>query len=212
MLRARAFSVGIPAWILLGTVACYPGDGSTLEELDLVATAYDQSMVFTENQTYVVVDPVVQLGGDGTTISREFDALILSEVRANLNALGYTEEAAPDINPPNMVVVVSVTAENRVAVSQSYTYFAYDYPYWSCCGPGWGAYYPPLTTVTRYRTGSLFIEIRDPDRRNEATQELATVWAAAINGILGDSSTSRRIRLVRNIAQAFDQSPYLRVP
>jgi hypothetical protein len=50
------------------------------------------------------------------------------------------------------------------------------------------------------------IEVSAP---RDATKTIPLLWAAALDGVVGDASTIERIRA--GIDQAFEQSPYLRV-
>lgn len=52
------------------------------------------------------------------------------------------------------------------------------------------------------------IDVENADIEQEI---LPAVWYAGINGLLGDSSRNVRNRLVTNINQCFEQSPYLGV-
>ena len=134
-------------------MSCYPGDVTTFEELDLVVTFHDDTVTFTNFQTYFVPDSVVHLDLSDPTnddlLDRANDALILTSVRSNLEALGYVQ-AADENTTPDVVVLVAATAQQNIDVYVSYPWYDYWgwYGGWGCCGTGWGYYYPWAPVIT----------------------------------------------------------------
>ena len=51
------------------------------------------------------------------------------------------------------------------------------------------------------------VDLRAP---RQTTKRVPVLWVAAINGVLTDNSVLPRV--LTGIDQAFDQSPYLRIP
>ena len=86
------------------------------------------------------------------------------------------------------------------------------WPGWGCCGPGWGWWYPPTVSVTNFQTGSVFVEMIDPDEQPPDTDLDALVieWSAVLNGVLSSSSNTSK-RLEDGVNQMFKQSQYLKV-
>jgi len=201
--------------------ACYPGDLLNVQDADIVVTGYDDSFDFSTAQTWAMPDTVVAIDVDGSNnlYSHALDQNILDQVAANMAALGYTRETDVANNGVDLVVLVQANVSNNY---QAYTYYPYD-PYWGFY-PGWnywggyggyGGYYPwagaypPRTVVSNTKTGSVILEIVDPNVEGSATEgpSLTVRWAAVLNGLAEGSSTGPRV--TRAIDQAFDQSPYL---
>ena len=60
-----------------------------------------------------------------------------------------------------------------------------------------------------FSTGTLYVEMLDPNDSIDADQQIPTRWAAALNGVLSSNSDITEQQLINNIAQMFTQSPYL---
>ena len=150
------------------------------------------------------------------------DDQILELVASNMAAAGFIQEMTPETEGADLVVLVGVNVSNNYV---AYSYYPYDpwygwYGGWDYWGgyPGYGGYYPwwpgyggypPYTSVTNIKTGSIVIEIVDPNAPGTATEgpSLSVRWAAVLNGLVeGDGGG---IRITRGINQAFNQSPYL---
>jgi len=139
-------------------------------------------------------------------------------MRAKMAALGYTREMDPATNGADLVVLVQANVSNNYT---AYSYYPYDpfwgyYPGWGYWGgyPGYGGYYPwvlgyPTTVVTNTKTGSIIIEIVDPNVEGSAPEgpSLTVRWAAVLNGLAEGTATGARATIA--IDQAFRQSPYL---
>jgi len=197
--------------------ACYPSPGSlTTSDLDVVATVFDDEVDFSANSTFSMPDSVVHLVGEGDRddVSREFDDLILAEVAKGLTDMGYTRDTVEDKDKPaDVIVFVSVTT------TQWAGYVGYPwYPGWGWWGgwpgygPGWGPGYPWYGggAVYTYETGTLLVDMIDPGRADEGTEEIGTVWIGALNGLLSSSSSGTATRLTTGIRQMYAQSAYLK--
>ena len=208
------------AGALLLFASCYPGEVTNIAEIDIVVTTHDDTVNFQSFTTYDLYEMVVHIDFDtlspsDSLLDRSFDALILAEVRAGIEALGYVEEMNPGTTQPDVVLLVGAIAVQKDAYF-SYGWWPYygGYPYWGgCCyGPGWGWGYPSggVGSVT-YDVGTLVITMLDPDPSNpDGEVDLASViWLAAMNGIL--TGTGQGARITNLIRQAYDQSPYLKL-
>jgi hypothetical protein len=173
-------------------------------------------VTFTQFATYGMLDEVVHIdfeeNGADTLLTRDNDALILAEVRAGIEAMGYFEEPDPANNTPDVVMLVGAIAVEKDAYF-SYGWWPYygGYPYWGgCCyGPGWGWGYPSTGKVS-YAVGTLVLTLLDPDRADPEDQDNAPIlWVAGLNGLLTSSAAGQTARITNLIDQAFDQSPYL---
>jgi hypothetical protein len=198
--------------IIAGLSSCYPVDDLTVEDLDIAGTLYDKdyysdSVVpvinkFQDLQTFIVVDTVMHIiaEGDEDNISRNYDALVLQQIKLNMLKLGFTEETNPIVTPPDVALTVSVlTSEHEVytwypywgwywgyggypytSADPNYTNYWYDYYYpWY----GYGSYYT-------YKSGSLLMEMADVARINIDDTKIPVIWAGVLNGLLDDSNPS----------------------
>ena len=204
------------AGTLLLFASCYPGEVTNIAELDIVVTTHDDTVTFTSFATYALLDSVVHIdlmdNANDDLLDRSNDALILAQVVAGIEGMGYVEEMDPANNTPDVVLLVGALAVEKDAYF-SYGWWPYWgwYPYYPCCyGPGYGWGYPGggVGSVT-YAVGTLVIIMLDPTRPGNGVDTAPIVWVAGINGLLGSSATGLAARITNLIDQAFDQSPYL---
>ncbi len=212
-LLARYTSVVMFAGLSFVVLACYPGEVTSVAETDLVTTLYRVNYEYEKNATYYMEDSVFHIipeGEDEIPLSRDNDAFVLARVRTNIEAMGYTPVADPDATTPDLAFVVAATAAENYVGWVAYPPGWWPGWGWGGWGPGWGWYYPPISGVTKYTTGTLFIEGWDPAESDPVEETVFVAWSAAANGLLG-SSASAESRLGRVIDQAFSQSQYLDV-
>ncbi len=200
------------AWLL---VSCYPGEVTSIAELDIVVTAHDDTVTFTSFSTYALLDSVVHIdledNANDSLLSRDNDALILARVRAGIEGKGYVEEMDPANTTPDVILLVGALAVEKDAYF-SYGWWPYYgwYPYYPCCyGPGYGWGYPSGVGSVTYATGTLVITMLDPARAGTGTDTAPILWVAGINGLLEGSTAGLTTRISNLIDQAFRQSPYL---
>ncbi len=211
-MKKRWYALPALAGALLTVSSCYPGKVTNIQQLDIVVTAHDETVDFTSHSTYVLLDSLVHVdiedNNNDNLLNRDNDALILSRIRSNIEAMGYVEEADPANNTPDVVLLVGAWAVTNTDAYVAYPWWGWYgwYPYWGCCGPGYGWGYPSVPVVVQYDTATLVITMVDANRA--AADEIPVVWVAGMNGVLGSGSTTNRI--TDGIDQAFDQSPYLR--
>jgi len=207
------------AGALLLFSSCYPGEVTSISEIDIVVTTHDDTVNFQSFTTYALADSVVHIDFEDNMaddlLDRSNDALILARVRAGIEAMGYVEVANPTIQPDVVLLVGAIAAENTAYFSYGWWPYYGWYPGWGgCCyGPGWGWGYPSggVGSVS-YNVGTLVVTMLDPDRPSDPTGEVdlaPVLWLAAMNGILSGSSISLANRITGLIDQAYAQSPYL---
>lgn len=198
--------------------ACYPESPTTVEEVDIVVTAFDESFDFASALTYAMPDSVVEIDlGEGALGSYDhaLSAGILARVALNMATAGYTREMDPVANGADVVIIVQASVTLNV---NAYSYYPWDpywgwYPGWSywggCPGCGWGYPWGPVTSVTSYTTGSVIIEMVDPTAMPSTDDGPAwnMRWAAILNGMAEGGNAAGRLDSA--IDQAFAQSPYL---
>ncbi|TDI76934.1 MAG: DUF4136 domain-containing protein [Bacteroidetes bacterium] len=217
--RFQLFALLLTASLAMS--ACYPSSGGlSVEDLDVVATVYDPEVDFSNYRTFAMPDSVVHLlpddaDPDDDNISRSFDELILREVAQGLTDLGYVRVLEPDPdNPPDLYAFVSISTTQWAGYV--------GYPWWGGWGwyggyppgwgPGWGPGYPWYGggVVYSYETGTLFVDLVDPERQDAPTREIGTTWIGALNGLLENSSAGTATRLNTGIRQMYEQSAYLK--
>ncbi|NOR14553.1 MAG: DUF4136 domain-containing protein, partial [Candidatus Aminicenantes bacterium] len=193
---------------LLGAVwACYPGGSKNVSESDVIFTFYDKAVDFSKIMTYAMPNQVFEREGSEETTD-EFDALILSEVEKNMSSLGYVREANPDVNGADALVVVSKTRQTTTSVGWVPGGGWWPWPGWGW-GPGYGWWYP-YPVVTSFTTGTVFIDMFDPEVVNPgASVDIPAIWTAGMNGLVSSNASTTSSRIVRDIEQAYRQSSYL---
>lgn len=203
--------------------SCYPGDDVSYSDLDLVVTAYDTEVDFTQLKTYYLFDSVVHIKdtldvGSNVDIPRDFDGMILNLVKQNMSDYGYDLVEDPQNNPPDVAITVSAMASKNTYVYSYYPYYYYGWGwgwyYKDTDYYGWGWYYPPYwggTYVSSYTTGTLIMGMHDVRNATPETDSIPIIWTGDINGLMGSSASTSQTRLNYTINKAFEQSPYLKV-
>jgi hypothetical protein len=199
--------------------SCYPGGPTDLSELDVVVTSYDVDFDFTKPKTYALPDSVAHLGDPSepgyVDLPRTYDALILQRIEAEMNAFGWTREMSPETNGADVFVLPSAVGATTWVLTSYYPgYGGWGwYPGWGYYpgwGPGWGWGYPPYYSATSYKTGTLFIDMVDPNAADADEMTIPVRWTGTLSAVLGSSSVGADDRITRGIHQAYEQSPYLR--
>ena len=194
--------------LLFSILGCYPDESLTINELDIVATNYDDDYFSRVSpQSYHLPDTVGVIGDGDAQLDRAAMDFILAQVRRNFNDLGYEEKKSIDENDlPDVVVTVSAV---KVTVTGAgcipwYPWWGW-YPWYPGWGWGGGWCYP--TYVYAYETGTLAIDMISPEEsRNETFKR---VWTAGINGLTRSDQVGNQEFVRSTIDQAFTQSPYL---
>ena len=197
----------------LALSSCTPGSELTAQQSDVVVTIRNPNVDFGAIKTYVMPDTIVHIVAEGEddNISRKYDEAILDLIAANFGARGYERIDEDPQNPPDALVLVSVTTIDY------WYWYSYPpggwwgwYPGWGWWGgyPGWGYPPPGWGTSYAYTTGTLFVDMVDPEETED--EEVLLYWEGVCNGILSSSESSNVSRFTDSINQMFEQSPYLR--
>jgi hypothetical protein len=201
----------------LGT-ACHPDEPTSVAELDVVATAHDDTVNFGAIQTFVMPDSVVEIVpaesvATALPFDHTYDQLILDGVASHLAAIGYTRLPTFEAGTPDVVVTIRGIAVRNTDVYVSYPWYPYWGWYgWPCCyGPGWGVGYP-VVTATQYDVGTFVIDMWDPRRADDTAMRIPAIWVAALRGLLEGGAADAPARIDQAINRAFSQSPYLGSP
>jgi hypothetical protein len=218
----RPAPVALAIMGLLGLVACYPGEISNVSETQVVLTSYNDDFDFASQRTYAMPDTVVEVcdlanplegvpincdSEDRIDYDHSLDATFVSRVAQNMNALGYTRiptEQVDENNLPDVALIVMVAVNEWTA-----------YTYWPCGGywgwwgwypPGYGCWYPGYVGTTSWEEGTLFLDMLDPSGRDDAGEQVPSVWTGSINSVLSSSGQTNVNLALSGIDQAFDQS------
>jgi hypothetical protein len=198
------------AGLLVAVAGCYPGEVTTLSDTDIVMTFQNPETNYSQLLTYAMPDTVVQLDEDSSAvqIDHSFDGDIVARVKSRLGDYGWTEVTFP-ADTPDVFVLASVVADEYT----SYTYYpgywwgswGWYYPPCVYCYPG----YPPTVSVTKFKAGTLFLDMLETATINPADSTVRFAWTAAMNGVLGSSAAGNAQRALDGINTAFLQSQYL---
>lgn len=182
--------------------SCYPDYGLGVTDYDAVATYHQPNIDFGGYQTFYLLDSVMHPLPPATTddITRIYDQTILTSVRANMEAAGYTYTS--DTATADLLIQVSMTRQDYMV------YYGWG-GYW---GWGWGWYWPPYYPPVygySYTTGTIVLDMADRLTSSESGK-VQSVWMSILQGLAGQTTTAQTDQRIRNgINQAFHQSPYL---
>ena len=206
--------------LLISLNSCYTDYGLTTQDYDIVATFFDKDTDFQQFQTFTLLDTIVRVNQGGSTnqdYDTKYDQQILNRIKTNLEAYGYTSIDENDVdstNKPSVFILVTASSSNNYVYYPGYWWGYWGwYPGWGYYpgyGPGWGGYYPGGVAYS-YTSGSIFITMLDADEVDVANKTATINWAAAINGILDDTSVNISQRINEAIDNAFKQSQYLKL-
>jgi len=197
------------AGLLVAVASCYPGDISSVSDLDVVLTFQNPNADYTQYTTYAIPDTVVQIDEDSSDVRINHDNHddVIARVKARLDGYGWQQVDFP-AETPDVIVFVSAVADEYTA----YTYYpGYWWGYWGWYYPCYYCYpgYPSYITSTDYKAGTLFMDMIDLGSISTTDSTTVSPWNAAVNGVLSGSS-SNVTRALNGIDQAFAQSPYLK--
>ena len=213
----------ILALSILSLSGCYPDDDVSIEELDIAFTHYDSDRNFADFKTFTLLDTIAHVVNGDTIVDHTYDSEILSSIRSNLLACGFTEKDSLG----DVVVIASVLETDNYSV---YYYPWGDYWGWYDWGGYWkksslvnssSNYYPYYpyyswgspSVYYNYTTGTVSIQMTYPEGavQNNNSVEIPVVWMGVINGVLNSGSDDGIMtRVSENINQCFEQSQYLK--
>jgi len=220
MLRGSALilTIATAAFVIS---SCYPNSPENTEDLDVVATFYDQEADFTSLTTFSMPDSVVQIkisGAENIDLSHDHDDDILAQVADNLTARGYQRENDPDQNKPDFVVLVNAAATTQYDPYASNPWYSYWSWWWEDADSlpdvdvSWGLDYSWYSgsVVYSYDVGSVLVtllDVRDVDTVDK--DNLNVLWMGTMNGVVTGNDLSIVKRVLESIDQMFAQSTYL---
>jgi len=207
---------------VFGAMAACSDDNDIIIPSGSVVTFADSSFDFTTLHTFALADTVAHLtniGVNPVATTTAFDQTILSQVRADLLARGYTEVAEPSATRPDFVVLTGVSASdnyNAFITTNWFTFWGVS-PVWTWVpggvDPSWTIIYPwfnPGSVVTFQRSTLIVTIVPTTLQVNPliAQKEIRAVWAGVATSLLGQQNiTQANVQNAINIM--FQQSPYL---
>jgi hypothetical protein len=191
-------------------VACESGPVNP-DNIGWVTTLVDSTPpALEEARSFAVPDTIVALNGG--SLNHAADRAIAAEVRSHFLALGWTEKRDTIGVKPDVVIVMGTNTRQEIGISYGGWYGAYGWlPYWGApADPSWVWGAPAGAIAYTYEVGTLVLTMIDLRAPRETTKRVPVLWVAAVNGVLTDEIILPRI--MTGIDQAFQQSPYLRIP
>ena len=161
-------------------------------------------------RTFAVPDTIVALNGG--SLDHAADRAIAAQVREHFISLGWVERRDTIGVKPDVVIVMGVNTREEVGISYAGWFPAYSWiPYWGTpADPSWVWGAPTGAIPYIYEVGTLVLTMVDLRAPRETTKRVPVLWVAAVNGVLTDTVVLPRV--LTGIDQAFEQSPYLRIP
>ena len=192
--------------LVIASCSKYPTYTVNSSDLDMVWTQYKETADFTQYKTYYIPDSILM---DSTATPeeiaymQEYYETILNKINTNMQARNFVKVDSSD--SPDLGMGVSIITRTTHVVSYSWWYY---YPgYWGY--PGYSYYYPWGTYLGSYEEGALIIDLADLKNIDQSNKLIHALWAAMIGGVLSNNDGLIDKRLINQIDQAFEQSPYL---
>lgn len=201
---------GVSAALLTG--ACGGTTIDSPQSFGAVVTVVDSGPALRRARTFVLPDTVIRLAERGSAIDPTLARHLVTQVRAHFLAMGWTLIPDARESRPDVVVLLAASTQIQTGLVYGDWYSAWGYlPYWgSTVDPTWAWGYPGGAVPYVYQSGTLLVVMLDVAApRDQATKTIPLLWAAGLDGLVGDGTTNERIRA--GIDQAFAQSPYLRL-
>ncbi len=185
-------------------VSCNPQGAEVVEDLDMVGTAFSKNFDFSRVRTYYMPNEVLTIvdssnQSSNVFLNTAFNQSILRQIATNLNSLGYTRlDTVTATQRPDVFVQVATlaTTNTNIYYDQWWDYWGgYYSPYYPSYGygPGFSPY--PRLYASSYTTGTLIIEMTDPNNANVNANRIPSVWMASFQGLLSGSANSFQTRI-----------------
>lgn len=190
---------------------CGTGDTLTTQSFGAVVTVVDSGGALRSARTFALPDTVVAVRSSRTPVSPAMARQLVAEVRAHLVALGWTDVSVAAQSTPDVLVLVAASTQVQTGILYTDWFSAWGYlPYWgSTVDPSWAWGAPAGMVEYSFQTGSMLVAMIDIRAPRGDAKVIPMLWAAGLDGLVGEGTTLSRIRA--GIDQAFEQSPYLRV-
>ena len=183
----------------------------TEQSFGAVVTLVDSGPALKSARTFVLPDTVIRLSTGSTSVSPEVAKALIKEIRAQFLLLGWTELTDTATSHPDVLILVAASTRVETGVAYGSWFSAWGYlPYWGApVDASWGWGMPVGAVPYSFQAGTLLVTMLEVRAPRDSTKRIPLLWAAALDGVVGDESTIPRV--IDGIDQAFEQSPYLRV-
>lgn len=194
--------------VSVATLACnrYPGSDARTEDLDVVVTQVQPGLDLSGLSTYAITNKVKPISPDGSLpnfeLTGELNDLILNTTKDNMNQFGWI--LVDSTQNPDFALDLGFALTQNTNVYGSYPGYGWGYPGYGWSYPWWG-----YSTVTSYQVGSIVMGGLDLKNVDTTHQQIPVLWHALIQGPHVNNVKDPDARIVRDINQAFIQSPYL---
>jgi len=210
----NALKAGLFSLVLMALLsACAPDLPDYIADYDLVYTKEQKGFDFSTVKTYFLPDTVIYAPAGSGADKHQYDALIVSTIKTNLDALGWTRLSTTGGSAKADLVVLPVGNSQVNGSCVAYCWWCYWgwYPGWGYYPPGWGGGwgwgYPSDIVCTSYNSGTISVSFANPNAA--ANNTLPITWVGILNGLVEGTDAEIRSRIQANINQMFIQSPYL---
>jgi hypothetical protein len=177
------------------------------EESRIYITNHDSSVSFSQYQTFSISDSVPVIDGSDVSVQNsQADQAFISAVKAEMQQRGYTlvnRNEHPDLGVTISRIIN--TSTGVITYDNYYDYYSgfYDPYYWGYGGYGYG---PPSFGYATYQVREGLLSVDMADLKNaSANNSIKLVW----NGMIRGSGIFNPGTAASQVAQLFDQSPYL---
>jgi hypothetical protein len=202
---------GIAAAALLAA-ACEGPNTTNVRSFGAVVTVVDSGAALRSARTFTLPDTVVLLSQVGNAMGPALARELVAEIRAHFVSLGWIEVRLDEpALRPDVLVLVAASTQVQTGVLYSDWFSAWGFlPYWdTSVDPTWAWAFPGEVVPFTYQTGTLLVTMIDVRAPRSDTKTIPMLWAAGLDGLVGEASTMARMHA--GIDQAFEQSPYLRL-
>jgi len=188
--------------------------GLYAEDDQKVITHRAKKIDFSTFKTYTIVDTVNFVSENSRISFLRYNQNILNEVRNNMNSRGFKEISVnpghgTGIEPDLIVNVTVIDIEYNVNLWYGWGGY-YGFPGYWINSRHMYPYYPPFGYDYGYEKGTLVIEIGEYETLDLIQERVQFIWDGAIRGIITKSNSSLKEDLKKEIAVAFEESPYLK--
>lgn len=198
---------------VLATVSCvpYPSSSDIIDQ-DIVISHYSDKANFASYKTFALPPniPVLKENELGQVdVSYQDAPEIISAVRRNMVARGYTEVQQDGGVQPDLAVGMAAVSNTIQVYSGSYCYYySYWYWYYPC--------YPSYTYYSSYDARTFVLDIADAKAqagtppRDGGVNPAGIIWSNWLYGVVSSNYTWEAQQIINGIDEAFAQSPYVK--